>query len=208
MVRRSIASLLLASIAALAGCTDENVAASPSTFEGQEETSVPAASIDEKLIGTFRGQEVAIGEMMLLVLKADGTSHWGMAIVCATKPLGCGPVQEDGYFRVSGEGAVHYLDLIDWKGNTRATFQYVAADDTLRMRRVDTGGQWRAMERSEQGWCGAAADCGLQNLPTEACIGDWMCAENACNFQCEPRPCEVHDGTCQVQGSTEVLAQE
>lgn len=211
MVRHSVASLLLAAIAALAGCVEENVASSPSIIEGQEETTPPVAVEDgSSPVGTFRAQEVGIGEVMLLVLKTDGTAHWGMAILCAAKPESCGPVQEDGHYRLTQRESGNTLDLLDWKGNLRASFQYALTNDheTLRLRRVDTGGQWRSMKRSEPAWCAAADDCALQNTPVSRCIGAWSCAENACNHQCEPRPCDAQDDGCEIASSTHLTSQQ
>jgi hypothetical protein len=205
MIRQSVASLLVASIVALAGCADDAISADLAA--GHEGNDLSEAATDEQLIGTFRAQEVGIGELMLLVIKADATYHYGMAIVCAAKPDLCGPIQDDGYYKLTHNAPYKYIDLFDVAGNAKARFQYDLDGDTLQIRRLDTGGEWRSMKRTAPPWCAVPNDCGLQNLPEARCVGEWSCATNACAFQCEPHPCEEGDYRCQSVGSVYIESQ-
>lgn len=202
MMRPSIGSLLLGSALALAGCADGTTAAPTQDLVETEET-FSVESIDPELIRTFRGQAVEIGELTLLALKSDGTFHYGMAIVCAALPEPCGPAAEDGYYKLTQRKDEQYLELYNKKGIQRARFEYALADDTLRMRRTDTGGgEWRSMVRADKAWCAIPSDCGVQNLKEKACAGDWECASDACEFSCRPHPeVEAEEPACMFDGS-------
>jgi hypothetical protein len=205
MIRQSVASLLVASIVALAGCADDTISADLAA--AQEENDLNEAAVDEGLIGTFRSQEVGIGELMLLVLKSDASYHYGMVVVCMAKPDSCGPIQDNGHYKLTHRSNFKFIDLFDSEGNPKARFQYELADDTLRLRRLDTGGQWRAMTRSSPPWCAVPNDCGLQNLPEARCVGEWSCATNACAYQCAPHPCEEGDDRCHSGGAVQMASQ-
>lgn len=199
MLRLSIGSLLLASTLALAGCADGTPA--PSSDVAEAEEPFASGSLDPQLVGTFRGDTVALGELMLLVLKSDGTFHYGMVIVCATAPQPCGPIEEGGNYKLTQKDAMNFLELYSEKGIQRARYQYAFDGDALRMRRVDTGsGIWRTMTRSDSAWCGAPADCGVQNLAEGTCVGDWECLWNVCSYQCSEQACETAGGQCQTKG--------
>jgi hypothetical protein len=200
MMRPSIGSLLLASTLAFAGCADGTTAAPTQDLVETEET-FSVGSIDPELLGTFRGQAVEIGELTLLALKSDGSFHYGMAIVCAALPEPCGPAAEDGYYKLTQREDDRYLELYNKKSILRARFQYALADDTLRMRRTDTGGgEWRSMVRADKAWCALPSDCNVQNLKGKACAGDWECASDACEYSCKPH-LEVEEPACMFDGS-------
>jgi hypothetical protein len=199
MMRPSIGSLLLASTFALAGCEGGTI---PSTSDSTEaEESFTIARIDPALLGTYRADSIKIGGLTLLALKSDNTFHYGMAIVCVAQQADCGPAAEDGVYRVINRRDTNILELYSKKEILRARFEYELIGDSLRMRRTDTGGgEWRSMTRSEPAWCGAASDCGVQNLEEGTCEGDWSCELGACVYRCSESACEVQGGQCQAKG--------
>lgn len=199
MMRPSIGSLLLASTLALAGCADGTTPAPTAELSEAEET-FSVGTIDPELLGTFRSQALQIGELTLLALKADGTFHYGMVIVCAAPPEPCGPAQEDGYYKLTSRKDDRFIELYNKKGIQSARFQFELVGDTLRMRRTDTGGgAWRSMVRSlDNAWCAMPSDCTGQALKGAACDGDWECASSTCDYKCTPH---VQEPACMFEGS-------
>lgn len=182
-------SLLAASLAivagtttALTGCTDDGrIAEAPMDEAGEE-----IAGFEPIPLGTFRSQEVHIGEPTLLVLKDDGTFHSGIAAACIVPASSCTP-QRDGLYHITQrtpDAAGLYLYNAD--GDPIDQYQFSLTGDTLRLRRLSTGA-WRVMERSTSAWCSESSDCEKQDLGTAQCDGQWACSTNQCRFSCNSK---------------------
>lgn len=166
----------------LTGCSaDDDGALEVTTDEAGEDLAVLGR--EPTPIGTFRSDEVRIGQLMLLVLKDDGTFHSGIAAACAFPVESCTPVR-DGYYHVSQRSPGNAgLYLYNADGDPIDQYQYHLAGDTLHLRRLSSM-EWYTMDRSASAWCGEASDCEVQGLGTAACIGEWMCSTNQCRYSC------------------------
>jgi hypothetical protein len=71
--------------------------------------------------------------------------------------------------------------------DARVGYEFRAEDDTLELRRLG-GEEWTTYARDAGGRCDDAADCEGQGLPAIECVGNWVCEDNACAFDCSAGP--------------------
>lgn len=184
MLRTHLAFMALVPALALGGaaCT-----ADLDSGEGVMESEAAMTTPTPELFATFRGDAKNVGDLPLLVLKADGTYHRTIVVPCMPSP--CAPIEDDGLYQLWGRDGGNYISFYPDDGSPVDRFQYAIAADTLRLRRMTERDAFHLHRTIDRAWCEEPRDCALQTLPAGPCGGGtWTCftATEICKYSCRP----------------------
>lgn len=119
-------------------------------------------------VGTFEG---ATGEISRLVLMTDDTVH-----------LETSSAVIDGFYTQVEDRDARSLYLLDEREAVLDSYEYRYDGTALEIRR-DQDPRWQSLSPG-LAWCDVAAQCAAQLLPHPACLGQWTCINNGCQYRC------------------------
>lgn len=183
MLHTHTAFLALVSLFALggSGCAVEADVEEDTTSDSEAVIVLPHPFV----YGTYRRERqphASLG-MEMLVLKADGTYHRSLDVLCVRFP--CEPVKEDGTFLLRGTQG----DLLSLYPDTHARPEYyhvTFAHDTMLLRGITSRETVTLVKTPTRAWCEEPRDCTLQRLPHLQCTGFWSCGPETetCSYGC------------------------
>ncbi len=190
MLRARYSVLAFIPFFACAACGNKEAPTGNSTEQiGELVTAEPSYTA---MVGTFEGATGAPGDLTRLVMKTDRSFHSDTVVACAnsnvTSP--CNPVAQDGVYKLYKLEDRTYVALYNKDGSQLQRYQYIKREKTLQLRRLAPEAPWRSLDQAVNAWCGAAADCALQNLPVGPCAGEWACGSSMCKYECAKPSCD------------------
>jgi hypothetical protein len=168
------------------GCAAEDPGIDDSAeeqFEGAKpEALAPPVPGKPSLYGTWKGDTYHISQLETLALMTDGRYHGARNVACVQAP--CPPIGEDGTFAVYSRDTKKFIELVARGTGHTDRYEYGFTDNTLRLRPLRPGSEWRSMMRTDNAWCSGARDCTMQNLLPGPCSGSFTCTRNECAWTC------------------------
>jgi hypothetical protein len=168
------------------GCAGEDPGVDDSAadqFAGaQPEALPPLVPGTPTVFGTWKGDTTNMDAFETLVLMTDGRYHGARNVMCVKAP--CPPIGEDGTYKLYTRETKRFVEVVKEGAETPDRFEYAFAVDTLRLRPLHPGSEWRSMQRAEVAWCDAARDCAAQNLLIGPCAGSFACTRAQCSWKC------------------------
>jgi len=135
-------------------------------------------------IGTFEGSPAAPGDVLRMVLMADGTAHLELLSLCPSGLLSCAPAVIDGLYLSSETPGAQRLSFLGDQGQVLFGCDYrYDGSKTLEITRDGNKGQQTLAKAAA--WCAAASQCEQQWIPEPLCISEWECVSNLCQSQCK-----------------------
>jgi hypothetical protein len=195
MLRARLSVLALVPVLAFAACGGEKT--SNESERGEAQQAMPVNSLN--YIGTFATRAANVGDFTQLVLKTDGTYHRAMRVACFREP--CDAVEKDGRYRFSSAARSTTLEFYQTNSEEVERYEYWQRGDTMGLHAVGRPGEGFSMQRAPAAWCARSEDCGVQNLPTGPCAGQYVCGQNICTYLCGPSP-EIAGATPKVRSGS------